>query len=449
MPNAHKVFLFNSGLPESKSVPDLLLSMGPRLNKIRGQNIGNGYISYGFLNAVFGRPSKIDHLSNAWDHELPDQLADEINEGYSHLLFVMQDFIRASFHVLPFDRLTRFLEKIKIPVVPLSLGANALGDYDLGLARLLSADQKRFFAVVSEKSKAIGVRGNYSAEVLNELGIKNARAIGCPSYFSNGPTRVLSKKAWDPGKVITTAAFFNYDLPDTTHLLQDELYFINLLYLDLALGPNANVTGRIFNPDDISASFHMLAKARAGRLKFFSDYNQWADFLKGGDFCFTIGQRLHSAIFSMNCGIPAVVTSPDTRSRETCEYLGIPHDPSIHSRSDVRSVFEDLDVEATNASYPLLYEQFRAYLDDHGLSSYGEGPSCFEFPRLQENAGPSVQAALQDAYYELAEAVEKEVITLRAFGGNAAARAADRLRSLTQRNPEMSLGTYIEYLNRL
>ncbi|HEY6772902.1 MAG TPA: polysaccharide pyruvyl transferase family protein, partial [Oxalicibacterium sp.] len=197
MTDASRIFLFNSALPESLGMQDFLKSMGPSQSGIRGQNIGNGYISYGFLKALFGRPVKVDHISNALETNLSDQLVEEINAKYSHLVWTMKDAIREDFSNLPVERITRFLEKITIPIVPVSLCANSFNGYDLGLAERLSPNQKRNLALLSEKSKLIGVRGNYTAEILNRLGIKNVKVIGCPSYFENGPARILQKKPWD------------------------------------------------------------------------------------------------------------------------------------------------------------------------------------------------------------------------------------------------------------
>lgn len=425
--------------------------MEPSLSKVRVRNIGDGYISYAFLKALFGRPLRVDHIPDALENDLSDQLAEEINSNYSHLVYSLRDAIREDFSVLPFDRSVRFLEKIKIPVVPLSLCANSFNGYDLSLTERLSADQKRFFALLSEKSKLIGVRGNFSAEILNRLGIKNVKVIGCPSYFENGPARLVQKKPWDADKVITTATFFNMGLPRTSHLLQDELYFINLLYLDKALPPTSNVTAQPFNLDEIPTSFQLLAKAMAGRLEFFSDYNRWAEFFKSNDHCLTIGTRLHSGIFSINCGVPAIVTNPDARARETCEYLRIPYDPSIHSRSNVREIFENLDLSEMNNAYPALHKEFLDFLDAVGLTpcTAPEDAPCFEFPHLEKNTSPSVAAELHEAYTELVEHLDREVVVRREHGGQAAQRLVNQFQSLRRRYPGLTRKEYLEYFKRL
>lgn len=217
MTHPNQIFIFNSSLPDGPGVDDLLRSMGTSSGKIRGQNIGNTYISYGLLKALFGRPVKVAHISNAWEHALPVQLADEINEKYSHFVFILQDFIRESFADLPYDRLTQFLQKIKIPVTPMSLCANSSNGFDLKLTDRLSTEQKKFLATLSEKSKFIGVRGHYSAEILSKLGIKNVKVIGCPSYFENGPMRVVTKNHGMPGKSSQMRLFSTkiYPIPHT------------------------------------------------------------------------------------------------------------------------------------------------------------------------------------------------------------------------------------------
>lgn len=449
MAQPEDLFFFNSSLPDGTTPQDLLRSMGGSFENIRGQNIGNTYISYGLLKLLFGRPAQVAHVSNAWVHDLSDRLADEINEKYSHFIFILQDYIREDFMALPHERITIFLEKIKIPVVPMSLCANSFNGFDLGLAGRLSHEQKRFLSVLSEKSKLVGVRGNYSADILNQLGIKNLQVVGCPSYFENGPARNVTKKKWNPDHVITTATFFNRGLPHTSHILQDELYFINLLFLGgKALSSGMNITALPFNTDEIVNSMHLLAKAMTGRLEFFSDLDKWGEFFRSNDHCLTIGTRLHSGMFSINNGVPAIVTNPDSRARETCEYLEIPYDPLIDSSSDIRTIYENLNIDKMNNSYPNLYNQFLNYLLAHGLtpSAIPERAPCIEFPQMPKRNGPEISAELYRAFTDLADSLEREVVTLQIFGGEKAIRARDRLRVMTQRFPSLSSSLYYAYL---
>ncbi|MFY7854266.1 MAG: polysaccharide pyruvyl transferase family protein [Brevundimonas sp.] len=450
MTRPEQIFLFNSSLPSGPGVESFLSSMGPATDSIRGRNIGNSYISYGFLTALFGKPVHVDHVSAGWDTELSDQLAGEINERYSHLVFVLQDAIRADFAHLPFERFADFLEKIQIPVVPISLGANSFDGFDRELVNKLGAEQKRFLHVLAERSRLIGVRGSYTAEVLSRLGLPNVVVTGCPSYFANGAERNVEKRPWDPDRVITTATFFNRHLPRTAHLLQDELYFIHRLFLgEPPPASHASPTARPYNLYEIRTSMHLLMKALMGRLEFFSDLNRWAAFFRSNDHCLTIGTRLHSAIFSINCGVPAIVTNPDSRARESCEFLRIPYDPAVDAQSDIEALYGQLDLTEMNAAYPALHGGFVRYLTAHGLKPTPAPDTAPEivFPDYPKRHDPSVLQDLYSAYSEVVARIEEEMIALEFFGGKRAVRARDQFRRLGNRNPSRSMLRYLSELS--
>ncbi|MGD0383052.1 MAG: polysaccharide pyruvyl transferase family protein, partial [Thermoguttaceae bacterium] len=382
------------------------------MNHVRGRNIGNGYISYAILKILFGGPAKVAHLPNAWAAPLPQSLADRINQTCSHFIFVMQDYIREDFQVLPFERINQFLEKIQIPVVPISLGANCFNGYDRTLAFRLGREQKRFLSLISEKSAMIGVRGEYSAEVLDQLGIKNVQVIGAPCYFESGETRTIVKLPWNPNGVVTTGYFFNSKLPDSVHMLQDEMYFIDVLFLrgtEDRSDPNAEALP--FNEFDLQFSLNLHLKARQGLLKFFLNFGQWERFYEDKKWCLTIGSRLHSAIFSCNRGVPAIVTNADARARETCQYLGIPHRPDLGPNSDIAEEYENLNLSSMNQKYSSLHANFIEYLKAHGLqrSSVSKEVEYFQFPLVEKPAAPQVQETLDSGFSELVRFCDENI----------------------------------------
>lgn len=128
-----KIFVLNSSLPEAISRRQSLDWMGPFDGGFRGRNIGNGYITYAFLRAIGYDESMYDHASSCWSNFDPVVLAQRLNSEYSQVVFVMQDFLRLEFGVLNFGRLCKFLEQIRIPVVPVSLGANSLRGFEKDL----------------------------------------------------------------------------------------------------------------------------------------------------------------------------------------------------------------------------------------------------------------------------------------------------------------------------
>jgi len=440
-----KIFLFNSCLPTSgATTEDSLNQLGPSLNNFRGRNIGNGYISYSILKILFGKAVKVSHIPNAWEHNLTPELANNINKNFSHLIFVMQDFIREHFAVLPFDKITNFLEMINIPIVPISLGANSFNGYDITLKERLTEDQITFLKVISEKSQSIGVRGRYTAEILNSLGIKNVKIVGCPSFFESGPSRSIQKNKWDKHKVITTGMFFNQNLNDSIHLLQDEMYLIDSLYLNQKLAKKAFKSQEElpFNEHDLSTSLHLLNKAYMNRLEFFLDFEKWIDFFKGREICLSIGSRLHSSIFSINRGVPAIVTNSDSRAKETCEFLNIEHNPSLNYESDLEEVFEKLDLSKMNNSYERLYENFISYLRDHGLfvESKSSSHENFEFTQPIKQEEDKIREIISKDISEVAEKfklLQNEVYQCRVFQDCRSVRIIRKLQNILNKNPRL------------
>ncbi|MDN3719237.1 polysaccharide pyruvyl transferase family protein [Roseibium salinum] len=71
------------------------------------------------------------------------------------------------------------LKKLKGPIVPVGVGAQAAKYKKLEMPK----GSVEAWKIIADKCETIGVRGVYSAEVFNDIGIKNIRIIGCPSFF--------------------------------------------------------------------------------------------------------------------------------------------------------------------------------------------------------------------------------------------------------------------------
>ena len=85
------------------------------------------------------------------------------------------------------------LKKLPGPIVPVGVGAQAATFKKLNFTK----GTVEAWRTIADKCTSIGVRGAYSAEVFNDLGIKNVRVIGCPSFYrSLRPS--LSIRAIDP-----------------------------------------------------------------------------------------------------------------------------------------------------------------------------------------------------------------------------------------------------------
>lgn len=78
-----------------------------------------------------------------------------------------------------------FLKEIDNPITFCGLGAQSTKDLNIPqkLVDSLIPIQIKFFKTLSERAISLGVRGEFTADCLNLMGIKNVRIIGCPSFY--------------------------------------------------------------------------------------------------------------------------------------------------------------------------------------------------------------------------------------------------------------------------
>ena len=91
-------------------------------------------------------------------------------------------FLRGSNYINPnaqWAKASEVLERLKIPVVAFGIGVQIKTDDDLAL----NPETTRLLQQIAAKSTTVAVRGELSVKVLNSIGIKNVRVIGCPTVF--------------------------------------------------------------------------------------------------------------------------------------------------------------------------------------------------------------------------------------------------------------------------
>ena len=116
---------------------------------------------------------------------------DRFNAEFDYVLLRGSNYVHAGMN---WSRTAEVLRRLKLPVLAFDIGAQAPVSGKLEL----SEDSKTVLKLISDSTASVGVRGTYSAEVMNELGIKNARIIGCPTAFRNNrPDLAISLPALD------------------------------------------------------------------------------------------------------------------------------------------------------------------------------------------------------------------------------------------------------------
>ena len=374
-PSTLRPFLFGI----SDSVPDGDLADSGDLYKRSGHNTGN----FAFTSAVAG------HLAG-W--------ADPMNVGWTST----PEQIRAAGDIcviaaanqlgkhIDMGKIAQRLQAADVPLVMISVGAQSSFDYGIPA---LPEGTLRWVREVSKRAPAggvnVGVRGEFSRRVLAEHGLERVRVLGCPSLFLNPATRLgelIEQKAANVPERVAVAAGH----PGWRHLARIEQSLTRMVsatdgayvcqapgsMMALGFGDMDRLDGadleacRNYVDGAMSSSeFRVWVRRHA---VVFHDVPRWIDFLR--DFDFVVGTRIHGVVLGLQAGVPALCIAFDSRTRELCETMAVPH---IYARDYRRKGLDrtkltglfrrQFDAARFDANRSRLAAEYCAFLEDNLL----------------------------------------------------------------------------------
>lgn len=355
----------------------------PFFESIAG-NSGNSYITYAMLKHLGGSIRSLtpeNHFASLASFSPSAETCDSVNSEFTHVFLTLQDQIREGCDDRFYEHGCQALERLRLPLVTYSLGANSLNGFDTSLTERLSPQCVRFLKMVAERSKVLSIRGEYTASILEKLGITNYRITGCPTFFENGPGRRVHKRKWNRLKLVgATGIFHNHNVRKLYYLLQDEHALAKILYfMDRLDESDIEQILRLSNQDTNLKLYlaNVLSCLLKGRASLHADMENWRSVI-AGRMNFVIGSRLHGAIMALNANVPAIVTNTDARATETAALFRIPHHPlGFGPGHSLRAIHEQIDVSAMNAAYDGLYDNFRKWMDENDLDAQCLKASAF------------------------------------------------------------------------
>lgn len=298
----------------------------------------------------------------------------EVNEKVDVLVFPAANQLNPRFDLGSFSE--RF-EKVKVPLVIIGLGAQAEA---YGRPVELKEGTARWLKVVSERTKTIGSRGVFSAEIMAQYGVKNVEVIGCPSFFIN-PRNDLGAALSSKMKPHYDRISINQgDVPDNVwkaeqmlaaHAARPESQYVvqaPSFWISLALGRFEELNGTE------RERYASLFPDGGKRPSVYFDYSTWMDNLKEYDL--SIGTRIHGNILALQAETPAICIDHDSRTRELSETIGMPRvairDFLAHDGVESFLTSYVFDWEKFDSNRHMLKERLKAILDqqsvDHNLS---------------------------------------------------------------------------------
>ncbi|MGD9477776.1 polysaccharide pyruvyl transferase family protein [Shinella sp. G-2] len=301
---------------------------------------------------------------------------EDLPEAYGTLVLSMSNFLS------PATDLGWFAEQIEAKsvekIVMVGAGAQA---YEYTDHVPLTDGTLRFIHLLAEKGTTIGVRGYFTAEVLAGYGIKNVDVIGCPTAYWSGrkPIRPAPAKLERLAVHCTPEGFFRDKVGalfkhaithDASYVIQSEKWMIPLINEAFASGKaEQNSEGRVSYYSYGFASPEDVVRWLQRKALVFFGMTEWISAMEGFDFVY--GARFHGNMAAIQAGTPALNMPFDTRTRELCEYLNLPHLPfeRFNGLLTPEQLFDMTDFSAFEKTYSSRMTTYKNFLESNGLKT--------------------------------------------------------------------------------
>ena len=309
-------------------------------------------------------------------YRIHPKMADQVNDEYDAFVLPLANAFRPSFQT-ELRNTTAFIEKLKIPFLMLSGGAQLPLSGDATSLEPIRDDVKRFARAVLNHSHALSVRGERTADYLKSLGIHQVEVVGCPSLTFRGPghqIRVPNSLSAD-AKIaynIETSLDLEIGLFESIEAQYDAVYFPQ---------DRRTLEGMLWGTDPYEGRPSGLPLSRShtqftqGKAEYHLDAFTWIERLRAFDF--SVGSRIHGNIAAILAGTPAYLLAHDSRTLELAEFFHIPVRkviPGKDSGLTIAEVIEDIDYSSFNRNHALRFNAMSDFIVKGGFEHiYEEG----------------------------------------------------------------------------
>ena len=244
------------------------------------------------------------------------------------------------------------------PLIPISVG---LQNSSMNADFKLHGDTVNLLNEIQERC-IIGVRGEYTADVLNKYGIKNINIIGCPSmYLPFDYQFKIRKKEIAPEKVsINMRSLYS---PLSKNELEFLVYAANHSY------DFCEQTSPPFAPEICKdgPTFSYLNKWMNLYKMMFFNVDDWRSFMAEHDF--SMGGRFHGNVIALWEGVPALFFTVDSRTTELCRHFSLPtmNMEDFDPNKDICYYYEKADYSEFNKNYSKRLDEFITFLKKNRL----------------------------------------------------------------------------------
>lgn len=306
---------------------------------------------------------------------------DRYNAEYDYCFLRGSNYIHNS---MEWENAIPVLEGLKIPVLAFGIGAQA----PVTGKMQVSDTTKRVLHLIADKSTTLGVRGEFTADVLWQLGVRNTRVVGCPTlYRNNNPDLRITLPPLDAVRDVA----FTLRREVSGAYAQDITHYLTLhhdVILEMARRFNIEVCaqGEIEEKKILWGTPEQRAEAMAqlahegwftsaddpmirlyAEKLFYSDVvADWERLMRSKDM--VLGYRLHGNLMALANGVPSVYFTYDSRTAEFVETYRIPAYDVFSKKPFVLEDYWDQSLfERFNRAYTHRYRDMQAFLDENGI----------------------------------------------------------------------------------
>ena len=271
----------------------------------------------------------------------------------------------------------KFLDESDFPVTMAGLGAQSSKKCPTPkkLVKALGPVKTRFFKMLSERAVSIGIRGEFTAQCLEEMGIYNYRIIGCPSAYKylDGIYKPIKKPSSE--KTLMSVTTGSTEETDILKLgMSEDSIWIMQMMTELPEMAFENKEGDDYGVNyrypEINVERQELKKFMNKNARMFFRINDWNKYLSDEGFTFAYGSRFHGNMCALRNGIPALWLVHDSRTSELTNTLHLPC-VDIKKVSEIKSIEDLIELcvyDEFYKNYAGLTENYVKFLNENKLN---------------------------------------------------------------------------------
>ena len=207
----------------------------------------------------------------------------------------------------------------------------------------------------------LGVRGEYTASILEKNDIKNIQVVGCPSLYStlDSNFRMDIVRNSTPQKMACNYKTLLDSISERDFEILEYFDSNSKIFIDQT---KMMISDKKYN--EMSNSIRNLIEQK--RQVFFT-LKAWSDFIKNCDF--SIGARFHGNVVAILNKVPSLVLSCDSRTKELSDFFSIPNIDirEFDTSKPIEYYYEKADYEVFNKKYSILFNNFTEFAKKNGL----------------------------------------------------------------------------------